>query len=56
MRRHGEQGVVVLLALRAGALLFGTDRLAPAAEVWGDARLDYDLAGLKPVWGPRGER
>ena len=53
MRRHGEQCVVVLLALRAGAQLFGTERLAPAPEVWGEAQLDYDLAGFKPVWGPR---
>ena len=53
VRRYGEQRVVVLAALRAGALLFGTERLAPAPEVWGDARLDYDLSGLKPVWGPQ---
>jgi (1->4)-alpha-D-glucan 1-alpha-D-glucosylmutase len=56
VRRHGDKAVVALVALRAGALLFGTDRLTPEAKVWGGARLDFDLEGFKPVWAPEGGR
>jgi (1->4)-alpha-D-glucan 1-alpha-D-glucosylmutase len=52
MRRHGDKAVVVLLALRAGALLFGANRLTPDAKVWGEARLDVDLAGFEPICAP----
>ena len=56
VRRHGDKAVVALVALRAGALLFGTDRLTPEAKVWGEARLDFDLGGFRPVWAPEGDR
>jgi (1->4)-alpha-D-glucan 1-alpha-D-glucosylmutase len=56
VRRHGDQAVVALVALRAGALLYGTDRLTPEAEAWGEARLDFDLSGFRPVWAPEGDR
>jgi (1->4)-alpha-D-glucan 1-alpha-D-glucosylmutase len=54
VRRHGDKAVVVLLALRAGAALFASERLSPEPQVWGEARLDFDLTGFRPIWGPEG--
>ena len=56
VRRHRGKEVVVALALRTGAALFGTGRLTPAADIWGAARLGFDLSGFAPVWGTEGER
>ena len=53
VRRCGDKAVVVALALRAGALLFGSERLTPEPEVWGETRLGFDLDGFAPVMGPQ---
>ena len=39
------------MTLRTGARLYGAERLTPAAEVWGEARLPFDTTGYERVCG-----
>jgi len=50
-RRHEGRTLVAAMALRVGALLFGSERLVPPPEVWGDARLNVEEAKYRRVWG-----
>ena len=50
-RRHGGRTLVAAMALRVGAPLFGSERLVPPPEVWGDARLNVEQAKYRNVWG-----
>ena len=52
VRRHEGKAVVAALALRSGRRLFASHSLAPDAEVWGEARLGFDLTGFRPVVAP----
>jgi (1->4)-alpha-D-glucan 1-alpha-D-glucosylmutase len=50
-RRHEGRTLVAAMALRGGALLFGSKRLVPPPDVWGDARLNVEEAKYRCVWG-----
>lgn len=53
-RRHEGRTLIAAMLLRAGALLYGSTRLVPSPEVWGDARLDVTTAKYRAVWGAMG--
>ena len=51
-RRHKGQTLVAAFVLRAGAQLYGAERLEP--KIFGDARMPHDLAGFRTIWGGGG--
>ncbi len=53
-RRHGGQSLRAAMVLRAGARLFGAQRLTPAAKVWGGAKLPFGLEGYARICGGEG--
>jgi (1->4)-alpha-D-glucan 1-alpha-D-glucosylmutase len=51
MRRRGEETVLAAVALGVGRASLGTGRLIPAPQVWGDARLAFDVSGFASAFG-----